>query len=180
MNYQAIVKHILERAGSLGKIGYLTQGNPIVFDSVTAGLIQSGRSGMVEVKVYPAISCIDTLLIDVLYDPASGLQIHEATGFVRNRTLIDRRAALVLLQPSVFGSHMPRLDTKSAPDLRELEEALRAYYPADHPVKFARSATATLSLQIVECQISEIHSLDADATLGSTLFVPPLLRPQCD
>jgi uncharacterized protein YabN with tetrapyrrole methylase and pyrophosphatase domain len=173
-SYRMIVEHIIERAKRYGNIGYLTQGNPIVFDSVTAGLLRARQLGILDVKIYPAISSLDTLLIDVLYDPAKGLQVHEATGFVLNRTVIDPRAALLLLQPSVFGSHMPRLSTKVSPDLLPLMEALYAYYPPEHPVKLVRTATGTMSPRIVECQLRNICEVDADATLGSTLFIPPL------
>lgn len=176
-NYKAIIDHILARAEHVCPVGYLTQGNPIVFDTVTAGLIHEGRSSSMDVKIYPAISSIDTLLIDVLYDPAKGLQIHEATAFVRDLIVIDARAALLLLQPSVFGSRMPRLTTKTAaPDLLPLEIALRRFYPPDHLVKFVRSATGTMSSQIVESDIEHLSLLDSEATLASTLFVPPVPR----
>lgn len=177
-NYAAIVKHILERAEIVRRVGYLAQGNPIVFDSVTTGIIHEVRSSSIEVKICPAISSIDTILIDVLYDPAWGLQIHEATAFVYESIVIDHRAALLLLQPSVFGCGMPRFTSNAAvPNLLPLEKALRRFYPADHSVKFVRSATGILASQIVESTLEHLTQLDSGATLGSTLFIPPILRP---
>lgn len=174
-NYEEIIAHIIERAKVTGVVGYLTQGNPIIFDSVTAGLLRDGRSHLIETRIYPAISSIDTLLVDVRYDPGKGLQIHEATAFVMNQTVVDPRCALLLLQPSVFGSRMPRLTINSgAPDLHNLVRALLCYYPASHPVQFVRSANGKLASHLFGSTIKQMCDLEADATLASTLFIPPL------
>jgi uncharacterized protein YabN with tetrapyrrole methylase and pyrophosphatase domain len=176
-NYNAIVAHIIDVANQGGRIGYLTQGHPLIFDSVAAALIKQGKSNNIVVSVQPAISSIDTVLVDVLYDPAKGLQIYEATTFVREKIAFDTRAALLLLQPSVFGSRMPRLTASApAPDLSALVTALRLSYPDDHPVQFVRSASATMVANIVTATVGSMNDLSASATLASSLFIPPLLR----
>src|SRR5579872_4352759 len=39
-NYAAMIDHILQRAAVLTRVGYLTQGHPVIFDSVAAGLME--------------------------------------------------------------------------------------------------------------------------------------------
>jgi uncharacterized protein YabN with tetrapyrrole methylase and pyrophosphatase domain len=176
-NYLEVVSHILERVLAVSRVGYLTQGHPLIFDSVASKLISESPLSDVSVTLLPGISCIDTILVDVIYDPAKGLQVYEATGFVRNRIVIDPRAALLLLQPSVFDSRTIRMPDATGPDLAPLAAALRTFYPAEHSVLFVRSATGTMSQFVTETTVADVASVPAAATLGSSIFLRPTGAP---
>jgi hypothetical protein len=174
-NYAAIAEHLLARAVSMHRIGYLTQGHPLVFDSVTNLILR--ESGALEVApvIIPGLSSIDTILVDVRYDPAHGLQVHEASAFARTGTRIDTRAALLLLQLSVFGTRMPRLKRDCpGPDLRPLQAALTAIYPETHCALFVRSGGPAMRRRVVETEIGRIADVSPDEVLGGSLFIPPL------
>ena len=174
-NYADVTRHILARAAELGVVGYFTQGHPIIFDSVASNLYNHGTAQGFQISLVGGISSIDTVLLDVRFDPGGGLQIFEATNFVRNRLKFDTRAALLLFQPSVFGMSTPRLSTNAPhPNLGDLRDALLSHYPASHIASFVRSATSFNPPFMIDVEIGALDTVAPSATLASSLFIGPL------
>jgi uncharacterized protein YabN with tetrapyrrole methylase and pyrophosphatase domain len=174
-NYTDVTLHILARATELGAVGYFTQGHPIIFDSVASTLYKHGTAQGFQVNLVGGVSSIDTVLLDVRFDPGGGLQIFEATTFVRNKLKFDTRAALLLFQPSVFGMSTPRLTANAPhPNLGDLRDALLAHYPATHVASFVRSATSFNPPFMVDVEIGALDTVAPSATLASSLFIGPL------
>jgi uncharacterized protein YabN with tetrapyrrole methylase and pyrophosphatase domain len=174
-NYADVTQHILARAGELGMVAYFTQGHPIIFDSVASNLYNGGAAQRIRVEVIGGISSIDTVLLDVRFDPGGGLQIFEATNFVYNKLKFDTRAALLLFQPSVFGMRTPRLTANAPhPKLEDLRDALLLHYPANHTATFVRSATSFNPPFKISVEIGKLDSVAPSATLASSLFIAPL------
>ncbi len=174
-NYADVTRHILSRAGELGVVGYFTQGHPIIFDSVASSLYSQGTAQGLKINLIGGVSSIDTVLLDVRFDPGGGLQIFEATNFVQHKLQFDTRAALLLFQPSVFGMSTPRLSANAPhPSLTHLRDALLAHYPAHHKASFVRSATSFNPPFIIEVDVGELHTVSPSATLASSLFIAPL------
>jgi siroheme synthase len=175
VNYEAITAHLIERAGAVRLVAYLTQGHPMVLDRVATELMRQGSESGIPVNVIAGVSSIDTILADIRYEPARGLQVFDATNFVRREMKIDGRAGLLLLQPGVFGTDMPRLNSKApAPRLTELQDALLDIYPKSHPAILIRSATARMAKQRFQTTVGELEGVPAEALAASTLWVPPL------
>jgi len=174
-NYADVTRHILARAAELGAVAYFTQGHPVIFDSVAANLYTGGDRQGIRVDVIGGISSIDTVLLDVLFDPGGGLQIFEATSFVYNKLKFDTRAALLLFQPSVFGMRTPRLTANAPqPNLTDLRDALLAHYPPNHIATFVRSATSFNPPFKIGVEIGALDTVAPSATLASSLFIAPL------
>jgi siroheme synthase len=171
----AIVTHLLGKAAALSEVAYLTQGHPLVLDRVTTELLLQGKETGIPVTILPGVSSIDTILSDIRYEPARGLQIFDATNFVRGGMKIDGRAGLLLLQPGVFGTDMPRLTSGApAPQLGALQDALAKTYPPEHVAVLVSSATATMTKREFRTTVGDLGSVPAVALGGSTLWVPPL------
>jgi precorrin-6B methylase 1 len=174
-NYEAIVAHLLQRAGAVRQVAYLTQGHPMVLDRVATDLLRQGGDGGIRVNVIPGMSSIDTILADLRYEPARGLQVFDATNFVRREMKIDGRAGLLLLQPGVFGTDMPRLTSDApAPQLTALRDTLCKTYPERHPAILIRSATARMPRQRFQTTVGELDGVPVRALAASTLWIPPL------
>ena len=174
-NYVDVTAHLHERARAVGQVAYLTQGHPLVLDSVASNLLRARDSSGIAVSVIPGISSIDTILADIGYEPARGLQIFDATTFVRLDATVNASAGLLLLQPGVFGSDRARTTADApAPDLSGLMDALGRFYPRGHPVLLIRSATATMPKQEFRTEIGELGRVPASALSASTLWVPPV------
>jgi hypothetical protein len=156
-------------------IAWLTPGHPTIFDSVSASLIGEGRARGWDVRVVPAVSSIDTMLAELTYDPAHGMLIHEATGFVRRRIPVDRSTALMLLQPAVFDVNVAIISASSSgPDLSPLRDYLCEIHSAEHRCAFIRSASRQGERDSVTwTKLGDLASVPYRLVAGSTLFVPP-------
>src|SRR5262249_51634122 len=123
-------------------VAYLTPGNPIVFDRVTQGVVEEAPRRGLSFEVFPGISSLDTMLVDLQRDIAPGLQIYDATSFVAAR--IEPRVDLdcLLFQIAVFGTpyiavgHHPQSDA-----FVYLQEHLLRFYPAEHEIIQVTSAS---------------------------------------
>lgn len=174
-NYASVTSHLQERAGAASHVAYLTQGHPLILDSVASNLLSTGNSSGIAVSVTPGISSIDTIIADIGYEPARGLQIFDATTFVRLNAPASESAGLLLLQPGVFGIDVPRaaLGTQT-PDLSRLTDALSRIYPQNHPALLIRSANVTVPKQEFWTEIGKLRSAPGSALAGSTLWIPPM------
>jgi hypothetical protein len=172
-NYQDVSQAVLQAADTEPPVAWLTPGHPLIFDSVSQNLLKSGRARGWNVQVAPAISCVDTILAEVGYDPANGLLIYEAYSLVMQRLPIIPSSATLLLQPSAFGSDLTHYQSTWAPDLSPLRDYLLHYFNPTHSCAFVRSHSLQgAPPQICWKQLGELVSASADDIAGSTLFVP--------
>ncbi|THD63592.1 MAG: hypothetical protein E7813_17735 [Bradyrhizobium sp.] len=172
-NYMDVSQAVLQAADTEPPVAWLTPGHPLIFDSVSQNLLKSGRARGWNVEVEPAISCVDTILAEVGYDPANGLLIYEAYALVMQRLPIIPSSATLLLQPSAFGSDLTHYQSQWAPDLSPLRDYLLRYFNSAHPCAFVRSHSLRgAAPQICWKPLGELASASAQDTAGSTLFVP--------
>ncbi len=173
-NYAEVSLAVLEAAAAEPPVAWLTPGHPLIFDSVSQNLLKSGRDRGWNVQVVAAISCIDTILAELGYDPANGLLIHEAYGLVMRQLPIVPSSATLLLQPSAFGSDLTHYHSKWTPDLSPLRDYLLQYFEPDHACAFVRSHSLQgAPSQICWKQLGALASATSDEVAGSTLFLPP-------
>lgn len=174
-NYRDTVEAVLAGAARERPVAWLTPGHPVVFDSVTTALADAGRRGGLRVCIIPAVSCFDTLLADLGYDPAQGLFVHEATALVARKLPLMPSVATLLLQPGVFGSNLAHVTPYEGLDLDPLREHLQQFYPPEHRCAFVRSSSGEGDReQAVWVQLRHLTTAPYDSIVGSTLFVPAL------
>lgn len=173
-NYADVAEAILAGGERESPIAWLTPGHPTVFDSVSQLLISAGKQRNWNVHVIPAISCIDTILADVGYDPANGLLIHDTTSFVKMEFPLITSIAILLLQPSTFGTERAFLkNAQTGPDLASLSEYFLRAYPPEHNCAFVSSSNLSgSSAQVAWGKISEMGSVPFRTVAGASLFVP--------
>ena len=121
----------------------------------------------------PAISSIDTLLIEVDYDPGHGLLVHAATALVRQKIVPSPAIGMLLLQPGLFQSDLPHLSgSDPEPDLVPLRDYLLRFYEDGHPCVFVRSPTEPgKATEISWIRLADLCSVPYERVGGSTLFV---------
>jgi hypothetical protein len=177
-NYRAVVDVVLAQAKEGGTISWLTPGHPLVFDSVSEGLRREAPALGIAVRVLPAVSCIDTILTDVGYEPANGVLIHEATAVVAGQIPLNPELAAILLQIGVFGTDKPRLTGREPlPELAPLRDHLLRFFPPEHRVAFVRSRWSSQSPgSVVWTPLNQMLTVPKQVVDGTTLFVPRLDR----
>lgn len=175
-NYRDVTRQILELAEEHRPMGWLTPGHPRVFDSVSTALLRAAEKRGWKARVMPAISCFDSLLADIDYDPAGGVAMYEATGFVARGIPLIPSSATILLQPSAFFSDKADLTLNSrAPDLAPLRDYLLKFLPGSHQCAFVRSAASPDGSALIHwTALDGLAAVPYETFAGSTLFLPPV------
>lgn len=173
-NYQKAIQLVLDAAEKAHPVAYLTPGNPVVYDSVTHGIIQGAKERGLKIKVCAGISSIDTLLVDLHQDITGGIQIYDSSTLVTHGICLMPQMATILFQVDVFGTHYALHGKRVANDfLVPLRDYLLKFYPEDHCVTFVRSKeSAYMEANISPFRIGELGNIDNQAQVGTSLFIP--------
>jgi hypothetical protein len=177
-NYNDIAEAVLSAVARDRPVAWMTPGHPLIFDSVSQVLLKAGPERGFKVNVGAAISCIDTILSQLGYDPADGLLIQDATSVVMRALPLLPSLPTLLFQPSSFGSSLTHYSSDWSPDLSPLRDYLCRYYPPQHPCAFVRSFSPQGGpSQVSWYAISEMTSAPFDIVAGTTLFIPGFTPP---
>jgi uncharacterized protein YabN with tetrapyrrole methylase and pyrophosphatase domain len=175
--YQQAVDVIWQSCDRSRPVAYLAVGNPVVFDSVTAGLLARGRDGSGRVHVVPGISSVDAVIAAIGTDYAPGLQVFDATSMVAHNIAPRVDIACVLLQPGLFGTPFVTLQPQTADQpLRPLRDHLLHTYPAAHQVTFVTCGGASAAdTRINRFALAELADLARFPPVpGASLYIPPI------
>jgi len=172
--YRRITEHVLEEARRRERVGYLGDGNPMVFDAVVAGLVrEAARLGM-HVEVLPALSFVDAILAAgrIAID-GRGLRLVEATALTKSRTPLDSGVPLLVAQIGALGDLAAR-GTQEKPQAacHYLVEHLRGFYPAEHEVTVFDVGRPGCEDATVRVPLAALALLAPGLSYTSSLFVP--------
>ena len=173
-NYDRAADTVLNALQNSTPIGYVTYGNPLVYDSVAQELVRQAKQLQINVKVVPGISSIDSLLCDLGVDMAPGIQICEASWLVAARIAPQTMYGMILLQIGAFGSLRTHYRVRPTPaSLAGLVDYLKRFYPASHQVVLVRSGgTEQQSARITKLSIERICEADVEDILNASLYIP--------
>jgi len=170
--YRAMVEHVLKPVRAGKRVCFVSYGHPGVFADPCHWAIRRARSEGYHGEMLPAISSVDCLFADLLFDPAtSGMQLFDATDFLRHRRRFDSASVLVLLQVGLTGELHHRASCNHH-GVRVLADVLAQTYGAKHEViLYQASVYAIAEPQIQRVAMRDLSS--APITKASTLIVPP-------
>jgi uncharacterized protein YabN with tetrapyrrole methylase and pyrophosphatase domain len=173
-NYDRVADSIFNALNENAKIGYVTYGNPLVYDSVAQNLIRNAQQNGVAFQIVAGISSIDTLLCDLGVDMAPGLQVYEASWLVAGQIQLDATVPAILVQIGTFGSFQAHYRTAPpASALSDLVAYLRTWYPASHAVFLVRSANSGKGpANIRKICLGDLGEAPAKDVLGASMYVP--------
>jgi hypothetical protein len=123
-----------------------------------------------EARMLPGISCVDTIICDLGIDPGTiGLQVFLADSFVRFKLIFDKRAGLLLLQPTYVkaDTYEQNLDE----GINELVSMLGEIYGLHHEVVVYKATTGAPVIRSVP--LSRLGSSGL-VRGNASIFVPPL------
>lgn len=172
--YGRVGEAVLDGVRSGGSCVYLAQGSPLLLDSIVAGLIERAVREDVGLRVIPGVSCIDTILTELVTDIGScGLQCYEASEFVRRRPVIDVRVPLLLFQPHVVNDPTVRVGRGSnRAGVGLLRDVLAGLYGEDQGWIIVGSPPTSASAPVYAAGcVGRLEEFGDDLRRGS-LFVP--------
>lgn len=176
--YEAMTEAILEGLRAGKRVCAVFYGHPGVFVTPSHEAIRRARAEGFEAYMQPGVSAEDCLYADLGVDPADvGCQSYEATDFILNARKVDTTAALVIWQIAVAGDLSYTLLEPDPRRLAVLVEVLLEDYPPEHSVIVYEAATLPVTeVKQQSLPLCELHT--ATVSQLSTLYIPPLARPQ--
>ncbi len=161
----------VEKGSGVASIG---EGHPLVFDDSHHALIRKCRRLGYECKVLPAVSCLDTICIDLGIDYAYGLQVLEASIAVDERIKLNPSLQTLLLQVGEFGTDVPSDRIEDDPDrYKPLERYLKKFFPADHRVVVCFTDPIDGN-HLARIRINRLSRHRRSMFPGTTMYLPPL------
>lgn len=162
--YTGIVKRLFQEAAT-GDVVYAVPGHPLVAERSVQMVLEAVSENAeveVDVKVIPAMSCLDALYVPLSIDPAQGLQIIDCLD------LLPSLSGEVKLNPSI-----PMLCTQlyNQRIASEVKLTLMALYPDDHPVVLVQRAGIP---EEEKKEVLPLYELDRQPWIDylTSLFVP--------
>ena len=181
--YDAVITAVLDAAARERPLGYLTLGNPVLFDDISRGIVLGGRERGLRVQLFPGVSAIDTVLADLNHDIAgTGLQVFGASWFVLYRIEPRVDVPCLLLQPAAFGTSYATLRHEPRPaTFAPLRDHLLRFYPPEHELLFVRSAGAWFEqAQLHRLPMRDLVTVGNREIANASLFIPRLREPDPD
>lgn len=179
--YATVIETVLNAAMHYRPLGYVTSGNPVVVDNMALGVFRAASAKGLQVLMLPAISSIDTILIDLKHDIVdSGLQIYEASWFVGHAIEPRTDVPCLLLQVNAFGTAFAAIGHEPTPAaLKSLREHLIRFYPPSHLILLVASSDTNFSAsQVIQLRIADLDEVRSEHIASGTMFIPPAHSPQ--
>lgn len=162
--YQTIATQIVVLGQREGGVIYAVPGHPMVGEQTTQLILETAHTQNIPVKIVDGLSFIEPSLSALKIDGITGLQIHDATDFVRlyHPPINPDQPALIA---QVY-SQAVASDTKLT---------LMNQYPDDYPVVLLHGA-GTANEMIERIPLYELDRSEHISYL-TTLYVPPMPHP---
>jgi uncharacterized protein YabN with tetrapyrrole methylase and pyrophosphatase domain len=178
--YEQVTGIVLGRAADGGPVGYVTAGNPILFDQTTRAVLAGAEHRGLVAKVYPGVSIVDTMLVDLEHDiGATGLQIFGASWMIGHGLLPNPNVPCIVLQINVFGTAYATEGTElRAGALTPLRDHLLQVYPPEHELVFVESPVFWFERpRQPRVPLSELGNVGPGESVAPSLFIPPASTP---
>lgn len=158
-------------------VALVTYGHPLVFDSVNLALLAWGKRRQLKVKVLPAVSCLDTLCIDLGVDYGNGLQLFEAEQLVDGGLTMNPSLETLVLQLGNFRTSQTCEEFSwKRGHFQPLVLHLMRFYPALHHATIVFSNNGFHKTELVRTRVSRLDRWRKRIFPGATLYVPPLIN----
>jgi uncharacterized protein YabN with tetrapyrrole methylase and pyrophosphatase domain len=175
--YKKIANMILDEAKSGPGVVAVGDGHPAYYDDVTWDVYRRGKRRGLNVRIIPAISCIDAMAANCgLEINTSGLQIFDASVMVAAQQKLNPYVDTLIMQIGWFGTALV-LDFAHSkkgrfePVIRHLTK----FYPETHPVKIMRAPSERSdSPTVITTKLSSLDRFHKTIFQGMCLFIPAL------
>jgi uncharacterized protein YabN with tetrapyrrole methylase and pyrophosphatase domain len=176
--YRRMAAEVINAAIGGPPVCFATYGHPLVYCYPAILIQRAAKLLNLRVEVFPGISSLDTLFVDLGFDAATdGLQMYEATDLLLRRRPLQNDVPCVLWQVSAIAQLTYETDRRLAGHFLPLQEYLLEFYPIEHPVTFILSKTFPLQDSIVKVyRLGMLATELAQGPQAGNLYIPPVRR----
>lgn len=154
----------------------VVEGNPQLFNTPVRRIVSAAEHNGWHVEVFPAISSIDTLMIDLdLIIEEQGLQIVDAARMLLWSIHLNASMGCLILQPAAHSSERFVRPEEQTPEMfATLKNWLLRYYNSNHPLTIVRSNGSGRRVAALENSTVEAFDLAAKKIdYSCSLYLPP-------
>jgi uncharacterized protein YabN with tetrapyrrole methylase and pyrophosphatase domain len=181
--YQRMAAAVVSAALAEPPVCLATYGHPWFYCYPTTLISRAAPLLGLHVEVFPGLSALDTLLVDLGIDIASsGIQMYEASDLLLRQRVVQNDMACLIWQPTVVGDPTCPAGPYPVQQFEPLQSYLLRFYPEDHVVQLVTTKTHPL----LRSRVQSLRVGDLATTLEGlpgvgTLFIPALTeRPVVD
>jgi uncharacterized protein YabN with tetrapyrrole methylase and pyrophosphatase domain len=173
--YRRMASEVVAAAMENPTVCFAAYGHPKMYCYPTTLIQRSAKLLNLKVQVFPGISCVDTLLVDLNLDPGlEGLQIYDATDLIVRRRPLQTDVSCIIMQAPIVLEAYNRQGTLSLENLTLLQNYLLEFYPADHKVVIDLSKTHPLLEPTTQkIALGNLAAVLCRSSTMGTLFIPP-------
>jgi hypothetical protein len=174
--YEYMAARVLEAGLQNPPVVFAIQGHPLVFCQPPFLIDNLAKLFDLGVKICPGISAIDTITVDLGFDPCTeGLQLYEATDLLLRERPLQPDVPALVWQVGAVESRLHTAKVSSPQRFRRFQEYLLNYYPADHTlIAVYSSPFPTMPATSFRFTIAELCAQAAYLHPGLTLFIPAI------
>jgi uncharacterized protein YabN with tetrapyrrole methylase and pyrophosphatase domain len=176
--YHKMAAEVIAGAVAGPPVCLATYGHPWVYCYPTTLITSAAPHLGLHVEVFPGVSALDTLIVDLGMDIAdNGIQMYEATDLLLRRRPLQNDVNCVIWQPTVVGDPTSPADWYEAEQFMPLQNYLLGFYPSDHEVSLVTTKTFPLTRSVVErLRLGDLASQLSGAPGVGTLYIPALVE----
>lgn len=176
--YQRMAARVIDRALDSPPVAFATYGHPSWLVYPSALISEAAKQFGLNVSKIHGISTIDTVIGDLDIDPGTdGLQIHEATGLVREERQLDPHVPCLLLQVDAYEFPVFSTADRESDRFLPLRDYLLRFYPSSHDLMSIYSPThAVMKPLIKRFNLADLPEYLARQVISGTLFIDPIKR----
>lgn len=176
--YNEMAENVLEAAAADPPVAFATYGSPMVGTYAAHRILELAGERELTVHVTNAVSSFDGIFADLNIDPFFGVEIWEATTFLRLGIEPSGRAHLLLPQAPVLGVaegvDPETLELNASSEIPVLRDHLLRFYAPEHKVHYVTAASFSgphlLASGVQSLALGELD--DPGTSQISTLVVP--------
>jgi Tetrapyrrole (Corrin/Porphyrin) Methylases len=174
--YRAMAARVIESALDHPPVGLALYGHPLVYSLPPFIIMKSAELLGLRTKVVPGISSLDTLLVDLRFDPCTeGVQMYEATDLLLRKRPIQPDVPCFIWQIGAVESRLFSTGPNKPERFTRIKEYLLNFYPPSAKMlavyssnlPLVQSTITDFTLERIEDHAEALHQ-------GVTVFIPPI------
>ena len=174
--YQRISNDIIKECKQhpYASIAFLTYGHPLFLVSASEKMVEASRLEGIAVKVYPAVTSLDTVIADLQIEIGYCFSVFDATLVIKNNVKLDTSIPVFIFQMANLFDDSVQKDWISYEKLTPLRDHLLKYYNPEHEITLIVSSHDTLFDPLINrVKMKDLCECDFPSLKDRpTLFIP--------
>lgn len=173
--YSLMAAMVLDAALSRPPVTFALYGHPLVYALPPFRIMAAAELLGLKVKVFPGISALDAILVDLRLDPCTnGLQMYEASDILLRERPLQPDVPCLIWQIGTVESRLYSTRPSTPDRFTRFKEYLLRFYSPEHELVAVASSTHPLAASTVtKFRLEHLEQQSELLHQGVTVYIPP-------